>query len=87
MKRPRHLRGARGIMQEDSLGAAWKFKKSGFTALVKPPVACLVRFASADHGSLPVGVKTAMQPLASTPPPRAQIPVIPAANAVLAIGT
>jgi hypothetical protein len=63
-------------------------KKSGFTVLVKPPVACFVRFPSADHGSVPVTWYTAMQPFASTPPPDVQIagtdcPV----KAVLAIGT
>ena len=77
VRRRKPVAGLRGIS-----------KKSGFTALVKPPVACFVRFPSADHGSVPVTWYTAMQPFASTPPPDVQTagtdcPV----KAVLAIGT
>ena len=78
----------RGPPPQTGSWPAWNFKKSGFTALVKPPVACFVRFPSADQGSVPVTWYTAMQPFESTPPPDVQIagtdcPV----KALLAMGT
>ena len=80
--------GARSATANRQAACVEFHKKSGFTALVKPPVDCFVRFPSADHGSLPVTWYTATQPFASTPPPVVQIagtdcPV----KAVLAIGT